>query len=132
MPTKKPSGQLAWNGPPRTPPPNGARITTGSLMPLRQCVLAPTVTIGSNAHEMKSANCSSAIGRSPIQAAPKAAPTKPSSAIGVSITRSAPNSSSSPFETPNGPPKCPTSSPIRKTRSSSRMASAIAVRIASR
>ena len=38
-------------------------------MPLRQCVLAPTVTIESNAHEMKSANCSSAIGRSPIQAA---------------------------------------------------------------
>ena len=62
MPTKKPSGQLAWNGPPRTPPPNGERITTGSLMPLRQCVFAPTVTIGSNAHEMKSANCSSAIG----------------------------------------------------------------------
>ena len=36
----------------------------------------------------KSANCSSTIGRSPIQAAPTAAPTKPSSAIGVSITRS--------------------------------------------
>ncbi len=105
MPTKKPSGQLAWKGPPRTPPPNGERITTGSLMPLRQWVLAPTVTIESNAHEMKSANCSSAIGRSPIQAAPNAAPMKPSSAIGVSITRSPPNSSNSPFDTPNGPPK---------------------------
>ena len=32
-----------------------------------------------------------------------AAPTKPSSAIGVSITRSAPNSSNRPFVTPNAP-----------------------------
>ena len=35
---------------------------------------------------MKSANCSSTTGRSPIQAAPIAAPTNPSSAIGVSMT----------------------------------------------
>ena len=36
------------------------------------------------------------------------------------------------FRDAEGPPKWPTSSPIRKTRSSSRMASAIAARIASR
>ena len=65
-------------------------------MPLRQCVFAPTVTIWSNGQATKSANCSSAIGRSPIQAAPNAAPTKPSSEIGVSITRSPPNSSNRP------------------------------------
>ncbi len=87
-PTNQPSGEDAWNGPPRTPPPVGRRITTGSAMPLRQWVFAPTVTIWSNGHVTKSANCSSAIGRSPIHAAPKQAPTKPSSEIGVSITRS--------------------------------------------
>ena len=54
-------------------------------MPLRQWVLAATVTIGSNGQVTKSANCSSTTGRSPIQAAPNAAPTKPSSEIGVSM-----------------------------------------------
>ena len=101
-------------------------------MPLRQCVLAAQVTMASNGQLTKSANWSSTIGRSPIQAAPTAAPTKPSSAIGVSITRSGPNSSNSPLETPNGPPKWPTSSPIRNTRPSSRMASDMASWIASR
>ena len=60
--------------------------------PDRQCVFAATVTIGSKAQETKSANWSSTTGRSPIHAAPIAAPTKPSSEIGVSITRSSPNS----------------------------------------
>ena len=88
MPTNQPSGEPAWNGPPRTPPPVGQRIVIGIAWPERQCVFAATVTIGSKAQVMKSANCSSTTGRSPIQAAPIAAPTKPSSAIGVSITRS--------------------------------------------
>ena len=126
VPMNHPSGHEAWNGPPRMPPPNGARMTTGSLIPERQCVLAATVTIASNGQLMKSANWSSAIGRSPIHAAPIAAPTKPSSEIGVSITRPPPNSSKRPFVTPKGPPKWPMSSPSRKTRSSSRIASAIA------
>ena len=89
-------GEPAWNGPPRTPPPVGQRITSGIGWPERQWVFAATVTIGSNAQETKSANCSSTTGRSPIQAAPIAAPTNPSSAIGVSSTRSSPNSSNSP------------------------------------
>ena len=59
--------------------------------------------MASNGQLTKSANCSSTTGRSPIQAAPMAAPTKPSSEIGVSITRSSPNSSNSPFVTPNAP-----------------------------
>ena len=123
MPTNQPSGEPAWNGPPRTPPPVGQRIVIGICWPDRQCVLAATVTIGSKAHVMKSANWSSTTGRSPIQAAPIAAPTNPSSAIGVSITRAPPNSSWSPAVTPNAPPNAPMSSPSRKTRSSSRMAS---------
>ncbi len=80
--------------------------SSGSAIPERQCVFAATVTIGSNGQERKSANWSSTTGRSPIQAAPIAAPTKPSSEIGVSSTRSSPNSSSRPAVTPNAPPKC--------------------------
>src|SRR3990170_1969447 len=128
----QPSGHEAWKGPPRTPPPKGARMTSGRRMPERQCVFAATVTIMSKGQVAKSANWSSTTGRSPIQAAPIAAPTKPSSAIGVSTTRSSPNSSQSPLVTPNAPPKCPTSSPRMKTRLSSRSASASAARIASR
>ena len=131
VPTNQPSGEPAWNGPPRTPPPEGQRIAIGIAWPERQCVLAATVTIVSNGQVMKSANWSSTTGRSPIQAAPMAAPTNPSSEIGVSITRSSPNSSSRPFVTPNAPPKSPMSSPSRKTRSSSRIASCSAALIAS-
>ena len=50
----------------------------------------------SNAGAMKSMNCISAIGRSPMCAAPIAAPTMAASLIGVSITRSGPNSSRKP------------------------------------
>ncbi len=81
-PTNQPSGEPAWKGPPRTPPPVGQRITIGIAWPERQCVLAATVTIMSNGQATKSANCSSTTGRSPIHAAPIAAPTKPSSEIG--------------------------------------------------
>ena len=34
-----------WNGPPRTPPPDGALITSGTRIPERQCVFAATLTI---------------------------------------------------------------------------------------
>ena len=51
MPTNQPSGHDAWNGPPRMPPPYGRRTTRGIGMPLRQCVLAATVTRGSKAHD---------------------------------------------------------------------------------
>ena len=101
-------------------------------MPERQCVFAASVITMSNGQVRKSANWSSTTGRSPIQAAPTAAPTKPSSLIGVSITRPSPNSCHSPRVTPNGPPKRPMSSPIRNTRSSAASASARASRIASR
>ena len=61
----------------------------------------------SNAELMKSANCISTTGRSPISAMPAAMPVKPSSASGVFITRSGPNSADSPLVTLNAPPKSP-------------------------
>ena len=60
-------------------------------------------------------NCISHTGRRPMCAAPAAAPTKPVSLIGVSITRSAPKRSSSPSVTLNAPPYFPMSSPRQKT-----------------
>ena len=42
---------------------------------------------------------SSMIGRSPTMAAPMPTPTKPPSAMGVSMTRRSPNFFSSPFDT---------------------------------
>ena len=53
---------------------------------------------------MKSAYWNSATGRSPSIAAPIAMPTIVSSAIGVSITRSAPKRSMNPSVTLNAPP----------------------------
>ena len=50
-----------------------------------------------------------------LDAAPQAAPTKPDSEIGVSMTRSSPNSSRKPFVIRKAPPKTPMSSPMRKT-----------------
>ena len=38
LPMNQPSGEEAWNGPPRMPPPEGARMTSGSLIPDRQWV----------------------------------------------------------------------------------------------
>src|SRR5581483_11018730 len=73
----------------------------------------------------------STIGRMPVMAAPTPRPTNPASEIGVSITRSGPNSLTRPLSTLNGVPASATSSPIRKTRSSRRISSAIASRIAS-
>ena len=74
---------------------------------------------------MKSMNMISTIGRSPVMAAPTAAPTKPISLIGVSMTRSSPKRSCRPLVTVKMPPPAPTSMPIRTTRSSASIASAM-------
>ena len=58
----------------------------------------------SKAHETKSMNCISAIGRMPISDAPMAAPTMAVSLIGVSMTRFSPNFSRNPAVTRNAPP----------------------------
>src|SRR5467141_1899933 len=72
----------------------------------------------------------STTGRKPVIAAPTPMPVKPASEIGVSITRSAPNSSTSPDSTLNGVPASATSSPKMHTRLSRRISSASASRIA--
>ena len=69
----------------------------------------------------KSQNISSAIGRRPVAAEPTAQPIIAPSDIGVSRTRSGPNSSNMPIETPKQPPNLPTSSPKRITLGSSRI-----------
>ena len=53
---------------------------------------------------MKSMNCISATGRMPMYAAPIAAPMIAVSAIGVSMTRSAPNRVNSPSVALKAPP----------------------------
>ena len=70
----------------------------------------------------------STTGRMPCIAAPMPAPTIAISEIGVLRTRSAPNSSSRPCVTPIEPPISAMSSPMRKTSSSARIASASAPR----
>ena len=52
-----------WKGPAPVPPPIGARITSGTRAPQRQCVLARLFTIWLKAQLMKSPNCISTIGR---------------------------------------------------------------------
>src|SRR5215471_1581978 len=73
----------------------------------------------------------STIGRIPVIAAPTAIPVNPASEIGVSSTRSFPNSSTSPVRTLNTVPASAMSSPHMKTRESRRISSAIASRTAS-
>src|SRR5712692_5570869 len=80
---------------------------------------------------MKSPKMMSTTGRSPVIAAPTARPVKPASEIGVSITRSVPNSSTSPDKTLNGVPASATSSPRMHTCESRRISSASASRTAS-
>ncbi|MNQ94206.1 hypothetical protein D3C85_1097130 [compost metagenome] len=74
----------------------------------------------------KSTNISSTIGRMPSEAAPTAAPMKAVSEIGVSRTRTLPNSSCRPRVLPNTPPSWPMSSPITNTRGSRRISWATA------
>ena len=75
------------------PEPPGARSTMGTLAapPSMKWILAAWLTIWSMAWQVKSENWISTIGREPTRAAPTAAPTMPSSEIGVSRIRSAPN-----------------------------------------
>src|SRR5574341_330138 len=80
---------------------------------------------------MKSPNMMSTTGRRPVMAAPTPNPVMPASEIGVSITRSVPNSSTRPVNTLKGVPASATSSPRTKTRGSRRISSANASRIAS-
>src|SRR6056297_527815 len=75
---------------------------------------------------MKSPNIRSTTGRVPVIAAPTASPMKPGSAIGVSTTRSVPNSSTRPLRTLKGVPASATSSPMMKTVLSRRISSASA------
>src|SRR3984893_7204012 len=72
----------------------------------------------------------STTGRNPVIAAPTPIPVKPASDIGVSRTRSAPNSSTRPDNTLNGVPASATSSPKMHTRGSRRISSASASRTA--
>ena len=73
-------------------------MTSGTLTwpPNMAWIFAAWLTIWSIASMEKLIVMISTTGRSPSIAAPIAAPTKPSSAIGVSRTRSGPNSVSSP------------------------------------
>src|SRR6202007_3229310 len=79
---------------------------------------------------MKSPNMMSTTGRRPLMAAPTASPVKPASEMGVSRTRSLPNSSTKPERTLNGVPASATSSPKMQTRESRRISSARASRTA--
>src|SRR5688572_13477402 len=79
----------------------------------------------------KSPNMMSTIGRNPAIAAPTPRPVKPASEIGVSMTRSLPNSSTRPVSTLNVVPASATSSPMRTTLGSRRISSAIASLMAS-
>src|SRR6056297_1512434 len=74
----------------------------------------------------KSPNIRSTTGRRPVIAAPTPMPVKPGSEMGVSMTRSVPNSSTRPERTLNGVPASATSSPRISTRSSRRISSASA------
>src|SRR6266567_1071424 len=79
----------------------------------------------------KSPNMISTTGRMPVIAAPTAIPVKPASEIGVSSTRSLPNSSTRPVRTLKTVPASAISSPQMKTRGSRRISSASASRTAS-
>src|ERR1700675_3970389 len=72
----------------------------------------------------------STTGRRPVIAAPTPIPVNPASEIGVSRTRSDPNSSTSPDSTLKGVPASATSSPKMHTRGSRRISSASASRTA--
>ena len=83
------------------PAPLGVRMTSGQRTspPNMAPILAAWLTTWSIATSRKLSVMISTTGRSPSIAAPTPAPTKPSSEIGVSRTRSGPNSSSRPAVT---------------------------------
>ena len=114
--------------------PVGPRNTmgTGYCPPDMDIILAALLMIWSMATSEKLKVMNSMTGRSPLMAAPMPMPVKPSSAIGVSITRFGPNSSSIPWLTLYAPLYSATSSPIRNTLGSRRISSERASRRASR
>ena len=86
-------------------------------------------TISSIAPNVNSTKLIEATGRSPVTAAPRDTDMIAASEIGMSITRSGPNSSSSPRNWPKFPPH-EMSSPRTMIRSSSRIASRVASTVA--
>jgi hypothetical protein len=96
-----------------------------------QSAVHASLTIWSTAGMMKSWNWISAMGSSPLMAAPMATPTIADSASGVSMTRISPNSCCRPSVALNTPPLTPTSSPMMMTRSSRRISSRMPSRMAS-
>jgi hypothetical protein len=120
--------------PNRRPPPLPDRITNGKVTwPLVMYrLLAISLATMSQHTAKKSLNMISAIGRSPVIAAPIAAPRMACSLIGVSRTRTGPNSSSSPTVPLNTPPAEATSSPRNSTSESRRISCAIPRATASR
>src|SRR6266540_6028566 len=123
-----------------------ARITIGTLAlpPNMYLSLAPWLKIWSMQTPKKSTNISSATGRSPVAAAPTAAPMYPDSEIGVSSTRSRPKRWTRPLVTPSTPPQASscsnpgtvappaTSSPMSTTSGSRSISTASASLTASR
>ena len=100
--------------------PDAFRITSGSRY-FGPCIYLHLETrwkISVNAGIVKSEYISSATGRSPVSAAPMAAPMMAVSTIGVFRTRSGPNSSSRPRVSPKIFPNSATSSPQISTFSS--------------
>src|SRR6185369_141594 len=79
----------------------------------------------------KSPNMISTTGRMPVIPAPTPMPVNPASEMGVSSTRSVPNSCTRPPRTLNAVPASATSSPMMKTLGSRRISSASASRTAS-
>src|SRR5918994_4463583 len=107
------------------PPNDGIRITAGTpTRPrVRSRYFARWLITWSSAGYEKPSNCISAMGRHPAIARPTQTPAIPASAIGVSNTRSRPNSACRPSVTRKTPPSAPTSSPNTSVRGSAASAS---------
>ena len=103
---------------PRCPAPPCVRSTSGTVSwPAdMKCAFAALFTTWSSASVMKSMNMISSTGRMPDWAAPIATPVIAASLIGVSITRSAPNSSARPAVAVYGPPSATSSPRTRRAR----------------
>src|SRR5712691_7435185 len=99
---------------------------TFSFPPDMSCVFAAWFASWSITSVRKSPNMMSTTGRSPVIAAPTPRPVMPGSEMGVSRTRSGPNSSTRPERTLNGVPASATSSPMTNTVGSRRSSSASA------
>ena len=119
-PMNQDAGICEWMAPNRPPAPTTDRKTsgTGTCSPVRNQYFVDWLTMLSITSVRKSPNMISTTGRSPETAAPKAAPARASSEIGVSKTRSRPYFSYRPVVTANTPPATATSSPKKITRSS--------------